>query len=43
MLGEEDDLADVLGVVGESAIERLHNRVRLLTDGDGALNVFRFQ
>ena len=36
VFGEEDDLSNVLRVVGERAVERLHYRVRLLPNGHGA-------
>ncbi len=40
MFGEEDDLSNVLRIVGERAVEGLHDGVRLLADGDGALHIF---
>ena len=39
MLGEEDDLADVLAVVRELAVDRLDDRVRLAADRHGAQEV----
>ena len=43
MLGQEYDLPDVLGVVGERAVERLHNRMRFLADGHGAEHIFMLE
>ena len=40
MFGEEDDLSNMLRVVGERAVQRLHYGVRLLADGHGALHIF---
>src|ERR1700683_4821676 len=40
MFGEKDDLPDVLRVVGERAVQRLHHGVRLSADGDDALHVW---
>src|ERR1017187_2186377 len=40
MFSEEDDLANVLRVVGERAVEGLYHRMRLLADGYGALHIF---
>ena len=34
VLGEQDDLPDVLGVVGELALDRLEDGVRLAADRD---------
>src|SRR6267378_2867722 len=36
MFGEKGDLAGVVGIVGDLAIDRLHDRVRFGADGDGA-------
>ena len=40
MFSEEYDLPDMLRVMGERAVERLHDRVRLLADGHGAQHIF---
>ena len=39
MFGEEDELSNVLRIVGERAVERLHDGVRFLADGYGALHI----
>jgi len=36
MLGEKHNLADVMGVVADLAIDGLHDRMRLGANGDGA-------
>ena len=36
MLCEQDDLAYVMGVVSDLAVDGLHDGVRLAADGDGA-------
>src|SRR5438477_10321838 len=43
MLRQKYDLPDVLSVVRECAVERLHDRVRFLPDGYGARHVFWFE
>jgi len=43
MLGEEDNLSDVLSIVSERAIERLHDGVRFLPDSNDAEQVFGFE
>ena len=43
VLGEEDDLSDVLRVVSERAVECPHDGVRLRADGHGAVHIFGAQ
>src|SRR5689334_1483706 len=39
MFGEHQDLAGVMGVVGDLAVDRLHDRMRLSSYGYGAAQV----
>src|SRR5579863_9957620 len=39
VLGQQDDLADVRGVMSELAVDGLHDRVRFSANGDGAAEV----
>src|SRR5580698_4945086 len=40
MLGDKYDLAHVIGIVSDLAIDRLKHGMRLATDGDTVLHVF---
>jgi hypothetical protein len=43
MLGKKDDLADVVRVMSQLAIDRLHDRVHLPTNHHRAQQIFRLQ
>jgi hypothetical protein len=43
VLGEEDDLSNVLRVVGERTVERLHHSVRFLAYSHGPLHILGLQ